>query len=335
MNYQEPIETAKPYKEAYLAGLNRLIEEKQAQAADARRAYAADIFTDPERYRNDLRQMLGWPLTQPRPAELPPVTAEKLSEEDGYTVYRLQIEVLPGVTLAGLFFRMDGDEPKPLVLVQHGKLGTPERVSGVYGSTSNYNNMLARIIAHNVHAFAPQLCLWADSYEVPYDRAEMDTRLKRVGSSIAAVEIYGLTRILDYFEAQSYVSCLGMAGMSYGGFYTLMTTALDTRLRSAICCSYFNKRDAVPWSDWVWFDSARKFDDAQLACLVYPRKLYILMGSRDELFDYRNTVASYEEATALCKDQWLQLHIYDGNHEFCKDAEPIQALIRDLKEVGK
>ena len=331
MNYREPLETAKSYKEAYLAGLTRLIDEKQAQAAEIRRDYARDIFAEPARYRKDLRNLLGWPLTEPTPTELPPVQAEKLSEEDGYTVYRLQLEVLPGVKLAGLFFRMDGDEAKPLVLVQHGKLGTPERVSGVYGGTSNYNRMLSRIISHNVHAFAPQLCLWADSYEVPFDREDMDARLKRVGSSIAAVEIYGLMRILDYFEAQSYVSCLGMAGMSYGGFYTLMTTALDTRLRAAICCSYFNKRDAVPWSDWVWFGSGHKFDDAQLACLIYPRKLYVLMGDRDELFDYRNTVASYEEAKALREEEWMQLHIYGGTHEFCPDDGPVSAFIQDLK----
>lgn len=330
MNYQEPVETAKPYKEEYLAGLTRLIEEKQAEAAEIRREYARDILADPARYRKDLRNMLGWPLTEPSPADLPPVTAEKLSEEDGYTIYRLQVEVLPGVKLAGLFFRMDAEDARPLVLVQHGKLGTPERVSGFYGSTSNYNQMLSRIISHNVHAFAPQLCLWSDSYEVPYDRDEMDARLKRVGSSIAAVEIYGLMRILDYFEAQSYVSCLGMAGMSYGGFYTLMTTALDTRLRSAICCSYFNKRDAVPWSDWVWFGSGLKLDDAQLACLVYPRKLYVLMGNQDALFDYHNTIESYQEATKMCDKDWMQLHIYDGTHEFCKDDEPIESLIRDL-----
>ena len=330
MNYREPPETAKPYKETYLAGLSRLIEEKQAQAAKTRQAYAADIFTDPERYRKDLRNLLGWPLNEPSPIALPPVTAEELSREDGYTLYRLQFEILPGVKLAGLFFRMDEDTAKPLVLVQHGKLGTPERLSGVYGGTSNYNQMLSRIISHKVHAFAPQLCLWGNSYDVPFDREELDARLKRLGSSIAAVEIYGLTRILDYFQAQSYVSCLGMAGMSYGGFYTLMTTALDTRLKAAICCSYFNNRDAVPWSDWVWFGSGLKFDDAQLACLVCPRKLYVLMGNRDELFDYRNTVASYEEAAAMNPSQWMQLHIYDGNHEFCPDDAPMESFIQDL-----
>lgn len=330
MHYQEPIETAKPYKEQYLAGLTRLIEEKQAEAAEIRQEYCRDIFTDPERYRKDLRNMLGWPLTEPSPADLPPVTAEKLSEEEGYTIYRMQLEVLPGVKMAGLFFRMDGDTPKPLVLTQHGGQGTPERISGVYNDTTNYNHMLSRIISHNVHAFAPQLCLWSDSYEVPYDRKEMEARLKRVGSSIAAVEIYGLMRILDYFEAQSYVSCLGMAGMSYGGFYTLMTAALDTRLRSAICCSYFNKRDAVPWHDWVWFRSGHKFDDAQIACLICPRKLYVLMGTKDALFDYHNTIESFNEATQMCDKDWMQLHIYEGTHEFCKDDEPIESLIRDL-----
>lgn len=333
MRYQEPLETAKPYKQEYLDGLTRLIEEKQAQAAEARKAYCKDIFSDPEPYRKDLRAILGWPLTEPAPTALPAVTEEKLSEEEGYTVSRLQLEVLPGVKLAGLLFRRNGDTPKPLVLVQHGKLGTPERVSGVYGSTSNYNHMLSRIISHDVHAFAPQLCLWSESYAVPFDRDEMDARLKRVGSSIAAVEIYGLMRVLDYFEQQAYVSCLGMAGMSYGGFYTLMTAALDTRLRSAVCCSYFNKRDAVPWSDWVWFGSGLKFDDAQLACLIYPRDFYILMGDRDPLFDYRNTVASYEEARALGPGEWLHLHIYDGNHEFCKDDAPLEAFLGKLKEV--
>ena len=55
MHYQEPTETAKPYKEQYLAGLVRLIEEKQAEAAEIRREYARDIFTDPERYRKQGR----------------------------------------------------------------------------------------------------------------------------------------------------------------------------------------------------------------------------------------------------------------------------------------
>lgn len=34
-----------------------------------------------------------------------------------------------------------------------------------------------------------------------------------------AVEIYGITRILDYFESQSYVSKFGMVGLSLDGIH--------------------------------------------------------------------------------------------------------------------
>ena len=87
---------------------------------------------------------------------------------------------------------------KPLVLVQHGELGTPELISAFYdGDTANCNAMLERVIAHKVHAFAPQLLLWdKEKFDVSFDRVNIDARLKRVGSSITAVELYWLTRIL-------------------------------------------------------------------------------------------------------------------------------------------
>lgn len=51
--------------------------------------------------------------------------SEKLSTEDGYSLFRMQFEILEGLKMTGLFFKADGDERKPLVIVQHGGLGTP------------------------------------------------------------------------------------------------------------------------------------------------------------------------------------------------------------------
>jgi dienelactone hydrolase len=196
--------------------------------------------------------------------------------------------------------------------------------------------MLCRVIKYGVHVFAPQLLLWKEEYGVPYDRTELDARLKRVGSSITAVEVFGLTRILDYFEDQPYVKNFGMVGLSYGGFYTLFTTACDTRIQSAISCSFFNDRDEIAWPDWVWQNSAYKFNDTEVAALCYPRRLCIQMGNKDELFDYKYTEASFEALKALVKEQGVcddlfDLIIFDGNHEFCKDDAPIQRLVNDLK----
>ncbi|MBQ3133729.1 MAG: hypothetical protein IJC17_05610 [Clostridia bacterium] len=335
MSYIEEQTAANSYKQAYVEGIGRLIENRQESAAEIRSECMRAILDRPEPFREELKQMLGWPLVDhPKEETSPCVTAEKLVEEDGYAVFRMRFTVLDDLQMTGLFFRAESEKPLPLVLVQHGGQGTPEFIAGMYGDTGNYNDMLQRVKQHGVHMFAPQLLLWHDDYGVPYDRVSLDARLKRVGSSITAVEVYGLTRILDYFETQDFVSCFGMVGLSYGGFYTLFTTALDTRIRSAVSCAFFNSRDAAPWCDWTWFRSAELFDDAEVACLVHPRRLCLEIADHDELFDYRKGEQSFEKLKAACQSvgtDWVELIVFDGCHEFCKDDRPIERLINDLK----
>ena len=333
MDYREEISKTKRFKQEYLDGLDRLILDRQLEMAEKRKEYGKNIFEDQEAYREDFKKMLGWPLVDHESKGLPSVKCEKLSDGSGYSVYRMRFEILDGVTVTGLYFQVDGDGKKPLVLVQHGGNGTPELISGFYGDTCNYNLMLERVIAQGVNAFAPQLLLWDESYGIPFDRVNIDARLKRVGSSITAVELYGLTRILDYFEAHDNVSSFGMVGLSYGGFYTLFLSALDKRIRSAVSCSFFSTRDAYPWSDWTWFRSAEKLDDAEIACLVYPRKLCIEIGTKDALFDVKHGMDAFETLTELCKDvgtEWLTFIPFDGTHEFCHNDEPITEMVKDL-----
>ena len=333
MQYREEKERSKAYKHDYLDGLLQLIDQRQKDAEVIRDAYLRDIFAAPEKYRNDFKKMLGWPLVGHRDDIPPAVTMEKLSEEEGYTIFRMQITILEHLTMTGLFFRKNGTEKKPLVIVQHGGLGTPELISGLYGDTSNYNRMLERVIQYDVHAFAPQLLLWHEDYDVKFNRQEIDAKLKRVGSSITAIEVYGIMRSLDYFETLDDVSAFGMVGLSYGGFYTLFTAAADTRIKSAISCSFFNTRDQHPWSDWTWFGSAEKFDDAEIACLIYPRKLCIEIGTRDELFECSYGIKSYEKLKTICGHvgtDWLEFILFDGTHEFCHDDVPIERLVNDL-----
>ncbi len=332
MKYSEEKEDAKKFKQDYVNGLEQLIQRRQKEAEANRMEYIKNIFQDQETYRQDFKKMLGWPLVDYEDPSLPAVSSTLLSEEEGYSVYRMSFTLLDGVLMTGLFFKQK-DQKKPLVIVQHGGLGTPELISGVYGNTSNYNDMLQRVIKHGVHAFAPQLLLWHEDYQVEFDRKKIDARLKRVGSSITAIEVFGITKILDYFETQDFVSRFGMVGLSYGGFYTLFTSAVDPRIQSAISCSFFNRRDAIPWSDWTWFRSAQLFDDAEIACLIYPRRLCLQMGNQDELFDYKESLKSFETIKTICKDvgtDWIRLMVFDGTHEFCKDDSPIEQLIDDL-----
>ena len=238
MIFREEKEASKTYKQNYLDGIKALLSVRQKAAEQVRAEYIKDVFKNAEKYRNDFKKMLGFPLVDFVYDGAPNLRSTKLADEENYEIFRMEIEILDGLFMSGLFFKMKGEEKKPLVLVSHGGLGTPELISGIYGDTSNYNDILPRVIKYGVHAFAPQLLLWHEDYEVPFDRKELDANLKRVGSSITAIEVFGFTRILDYFEDKPYVKNFGMVGLSYGGFYTLFTTACDTRIKSAISCSF-------------------------------------------------------------------------------------------------
>lgn len=335
LNYREDPEVSKEYKKKYLEGFEALIKRRERDAAVRRSDYFADIFSYAERYRTDLEKMIGWPLTDYAPCDNISVESVKLADEENHEVYRMSFEILGGLYLSGLLYKMKEEVRRPLVIVQHGGLGTPEHIAGfVGGNTSNYNDMLERVVNQGVHAFAPQLLLWnREQYGIDFERREIDGRLKRVGSSVAAVEIYGIRRILDYFESKTWVKCFGMVGLSYGGFYTLFTSALDTRIKSAISCSFFNTRDNYGWPDLLWRNSAEKFDDAEVACLVYPRKLRIFIGKNDPLFLYQGGVDSFERVKKICSSvgtDWISFNVFDGVHEFIKDDEPIRELVYEL-----
>lgn len=333
MNYREGERATEKFRKEYLDGLYALIERREKEGEAAREKN--DLFGEAEKHREALKKMLGWPLCGGEYGEMPAPTEELLSEEEGYRVYRMSFEFLEGVRLSGLYVKHNGEEKRPFCVVQHGGAGTPELICGVRGDTSNYNDMAKRVFDEGINVFAPQLLLWnKEKYGVEYDRNAVDAMLKRVGSSVAAVEIYAIRRIFDYFEAKPYTKSLGMVGLSFGGFYTLFTHAVDTRIKAAISCSFFNERKKYPWASWVWENSAYLYSDAEICCLTYPRKMWIEIGDKDELFSAEAGKREFErfEELARGKDKWVSLNVFDGNHEFyCKD-EDIKALAKELRK---
>ena len=336
VDYREDIQVAEEFKKKFVDGLDELIFDRQRDFEKKRKEYRKDIMRTPEKYREVFKSMLGWPLVDHVDEGLPDVTSVMLAHENGYTIYRMTFRLLGTVDVTGLYFELDGNEKRPLVIAQHGGWGSPEQISNLYGDTENYNHMAERVLERGAHVFAPQLLLWnPNKHTTEYDRAKIDGRLKRVGSSITAVECYALMRILDYFEVRDNVLSFGMLGLSYGGFWTLYFSAIDTRIRSAISCAFFNKRDQYPWTPWTWLGAAEKFDDAEVAALVYPRKLCIQIGKNDPLFDAKYGYESYEELREICKDvgtDWVDFMPFDGDHEFCKDDAPIDKMLKHLWE---
>lgn len=343
MKYTEKMTDSAHIKKQYLNDVENLIEEKLKEAEKNRTEYVSGIFENAEKYRNDLRKIIGWPLNEKKEEVKPNVSYDEISDEGDFKIYRMQIEVMQGIHLHGLFFKKKDGKKRPLVFTLHGLLGSPELVAGFFEKDKgSYNELISRVMKYDANVFAPQLLIWHihDSfrdYGVKFDRNEIDTKLKMVGSSAAAVEIYALIRAIDFFEEENYVTSFGMIGHSYGGFYTLYTSALEKRIKASICNSYFNDCTKVTRPDWAWRDSACKFCNAEVALLVYPRKLFLQMGTKDVLFDYKDSEKEFERLKLLCGNKgtdWTKQIIFEGIHEFNTDDIAIKLLIDELTKVN-
>ena len=157
MIYGENVDAAKRYKEEYVEGFDRIIIEREAEGAFVRDGFVKKIFADQQGAREEFKKMLGWPLCEDRGTITEPET-EKLFEQEEYTIYRMRFEILAGLKLTGLFFKKNDDKERPLIIVQHGGLGSPELMSGFYnGDSSNYNDVSERVLKFDVNIFAPSL----------------------------------------------------------------------------------------------------------------------------------------------------------------------------------
>lgn len=339
MKYSEDIKATEQHRRTYLNSIEKLMEKRRFEYGEQRLSNVKNIIGDPEKSRRDFIEMLGWPLTETPKVPLSS-TKELLSDEGTYTICRIGFEIFAGFWFYGLLFEYK-NKKLPLVISQHGGLGTPELCSGLYsGDTSNYNHMTERLFERGVHVFAPQLLIWdAEKYGVEYDRKDIDSKLKQLGGSIAALEIYCIRSVISYFELLPNVdeNRIGMVGHSYGGFYTLFTAAADTRIKAALSSSYFNDATTYSWSDFTWKNSAYKFLHSETALLCYPRKLWISVGEKDTCFGIDTAKAEYQRLCTEIKmcdipDGWLNFEIYNADHWFCPDDKFVDDMIFELKK---
>ena len=341
--YSESPDAANEHRGRMLREVHTLLRREQRKA-DKRRArfFAPDFRSIPayesslREYRKELARMLGWPLTEPLRNDVPSAVIKPVGEDDLGRIYRIWIKTLPGLHTYGLFFLPHGKGPFPLVVAQHGGMGTPELCSGFFGS-ANYNDMTRRVLRRGAAVFAPQLLLWSpDKFGPKYDKDAIDRRFKQIGGSLAALELHRIIRSLDYFVTRKDIAPnrIGMIGLSYGGFYTLFAAALDRRIRAAVSSCFFNDRKTYDFPDWSWFGAANRFLDAEVGAMVCPRPLYIEVSKKDEIFDVRLARPEAEKLAAVYRrlriPERFRYKEHDEGHELDKADDGIDFLFRHL-----
>lgn len=328
--------------------LDRFIEKRRASSNKMRQkfltfdhgsiqAYEKDI----KGYREMFKDMLGWSLFKDMsPHDIVGIKEQYLGEDELAYIYRLEIDAIDNLPLYGLLFiPKTGRKKYQLVFALHGGGGCPELISGIYGTTSNYNEMAYRIIKQGFMVFAPQLHLWNEDYGPVNKRIDFDQKLRLLGSSITALEVFrlqrGLSALINREDVDDRLK-VGICGLSYGGMYTLFTAAIETRFSAALSSCWFNKHWYKEGNlDWVWNNAARTFYDAQICALVCPRSLCIEVGVSDELFIIDNARQEIDEA----KKSYKKLGIIDrfnyieakGGHEFNQSDESIDWFITQLR----
>ena len=343
MEYTEDKALSQPYRAGYLASVKAYLAAVQAEAAEKRGTFITPqkLAEAPDDYRRAFYEMLGAPLTDYEIHRQTPVTCLEdtlVNDNSECEIRRLRLAVLGEYTMYGiLFLPKNRRSDAPLVISQHGGAGTPELCSDFFGDT-NYNHQTRRLLARGAVVFAPQLLLWnIETFGDEYDRHRIDNDLKQIGSSIAALEVFGIMRCIDWLVTQPWCNPehIGMAGLSYGGFFTMMTAAADTRIRSAyVSCSFIDMLKYNIFTDWTWKNSANMFLEAEIAALIAPRAVCFDAGDRDELFGSESSKAEFARLKPFFAAQNVEDHIrlftFDGNHELNPADDGMEFLFAHL-----
>ncbi len=332
-HFQEPYANSHAIRQEQYTQLAQYIDHLTQQSPERRAEFFTPDYssteayvTSVEPYRAALKARLGYP--PPAAVDDAEPRVEPLGSDDYADIFRIWTPVLPGVDAYGLLFVPRGlDGKAPLLICQHGGGGSPEVVSAFEGP-GNYGWMVQRGLQAGFICYAPSLIFplgGKEEFEGP-SRSDIDQRLRYVGTSLLAVEVFKISRAIDMLVIRDDVDPerIGMVGLSYGGCYTLYTAAIETRIKAAVSSCYFNDRAKYAWADWSYANMLNEFTDPEIVGLICPRPLMVEVGINDELFAIEGAKAVAPAAQAhydrLSLSDRFQFVPFEGGHEFRGDT---------------
>ena len=316
--------------------IERYLRDQRVQAAGAplrqtdfsgEAAYARSM----EDLRGHLRASLRYPPPGAGSVKAELVKETSLGADALATYARLRIRVLPGVDSIGIYLRPKNRPGRlPLVIAAHGRGGAPDRLpDGKLSILEHHNRDLARGALERGYAvWEPMFIFYAKAQ--PDDlRERLTVHAIEAGTTLPAVEIAKVVGALDVLSQRPEIdpARVAMVGVSYGGFYTLYTTALEPRIKAAVVAAYFNDREAVldasdpsGFLDWRFPDSLGLLRDMNVAALVCPRPLLIEAGSQDQLFPVEGARRAAPQAAEFYRRLGVEDHFkfdeFVGRHDF-------------------
>jgi len=338
--------------EAYFR--RRISEEQQHFTASIalETTSLAGYLASTEHLRQRLLATLGgWPE---RPAMVD-ARVEALGDLAGGQLYRVHVTVVEGVEMPALLLipQAATAKPAPAVICQHGYAGSPEWMMG-FGTTGqfNYTNSAGRRLAEAGYVvIAPQIVCSPPG--VGKDRVRLDRLARLAGVSLLGMEMFALSRVVDWLQTRPEVlpDRIGMYGISQGGKSTLYFSALEPRIKAAVCSCYFNnrwnkmledrhleaigQREGLVYRSYLAIEEDDKFNvktaplwpDHLLGALICPRPFMVEIGRYDPVIYWQDAVDEFTRLhqlyTTLGVSERAQALVANwGGHEmFYDDAK--------------
>ena len=296
-------------------------------------AYAGSLPSGPnptlaavEPLRALLRARIGYP--PPGLTSSGKIRMERAGEDADVTYFRVWIPVAPELDAYGLYIvPRKAPKPAPLVISQHGGGGTPELAA--FQGGGNYRDMVRGAVAHGWIVYAPHHLFYPyrdrdHGSPIPERvREQLDDKLRAAGTSLAAVEVAKISRALDVLLERPEVDRkrVAMVGLSYGGFYTMYTTALEPRIGAAVASCSFREQPGAG-SDY----SGGRLNDlapAEVAAIVFPRPLQVQAGLSDKLMSLESARKEAARAAEYYRKsgaaERFSFVTFGGGHEFRGD----------------
>ena len=307
-------------------------------------AFAATSASSAKRWSDRTRKKLierlgGFPTTKA------PLDAEVLETRDfgSYTREKIAFDTRSNLSALGYLLIPKGAKgPLPAVVCfsGHGK-GLPDILGlGDDGNPRAERNVgyakeyALQCVEHGYVTFAVEQLAFGTRRDDAARRAGPGVESCRpaacaallFGQTMAGWRVWDAIRAIDYLGTRSEVDARRIAtlGASGGGTTSLLTGAVDPRVKVAVVSAYFNTlRDSIVsishCPDNYVPGMLQDMEMYDLSGLVAPRALFVESGRRDPIFPFAGFEKAVAKATEIYRTFGVADHfayeVHDGAHE--------------------
>ncbi|MFN7564592.1 MAG: alpha/beta hydrolase family protein [Prosthecobacter sp.] len=270
----QPLTPNPDFSAKMVAGIDkmalRLIEQSKASRKPTREKLKAAIGLVDERVPFTALDLIG-----------DTTTSALIHETETSRVFRVRWPVFDGVHGEGLYVQPKG-KPTARVIYIPDASSTPEKLIEGFLLQSGAEVIIPALISRDSE-FSTN-----DKFGVKTNCSHREWIYRQsyeLGRHLIGYEVQKALAVVDWFKAQPEQVPVLVGGQIEGGMIALMAGALDERIDAVSVQGWFGPRENL-WTeplDHNVFGLLRDFGDAEIASLVFPRKLAVVYQGYFEL----------------------------------------------------